>query len=161
SVAVKSKARRNNESFTSAEMLRTPQFYLLYVMFVAIATGGLVLTAQVSPLGKIWKIAPAAVTLTLTLNPIANGVSRIGWGWVSDKTGREIAMAAVFFLQGLFLIGVVAFGSVSGTLFTLSIVLAFLTWGEVFSLFPSTSGDYFGSKFATSNYGLLYSAKGV
>src|SRR5262249_18438098 len=82
SVAVKSKARRNRESFTSAEMLRTPHFYLLYVMFVAIATGGLVLTAQVSPLGKIWKIAPAAVTLTLTLNPIANGVSRIGWGWV-------------------------------------------------------------------------------
>ncbi len=161
SAAVKTNARRNSEHFTTAEMLRTPHFYLLYVMFVAIATGGLVLTAQVSPLGKIWKIAPAVVTLTLTLNPIANAVSRIGWGWVSDKTGREIAMAAVFFLQGLLLIAVVAFGTASGNLFTLTIVLAFLTWGEVFSLFPSTSGDYFGSTFATSNYGVLYSAKGA
>jgi len=161
SAAVKSRARRNIEQFTTSEMLRTPQFYLLYVAFVTVAIGGLMLTAQASPLAKIWKISPAALTLALTLNPLANATSRIGWGWISDRVGREIAMATAFLLQGVCLISVISLGSVSSTMFVITVVLSFLTWGEVFSLFPSTSGDYFGSKFATSNYGLLYSAKGV
>ena len=75
--------------FTPLEMLKTPHFYLLYVMFVAIATGGLVATAQAGPLVKSWGLAAAVRTLSTTLNPMANGGSRISWGWISDRLGER------------------------------------------------------------------------
>lgn len=155
------KARKNTENFTTGEMLKSPQFYLMYVMFVAMATGGLLVTAQAGPLVKSWGLAAAALTAATTLSPIANGCSRIFWGWLSDRTGREPAMIVAFILQALSLFAVLTLGRRSTTLFTITLVLTFFTWGEVFSLFPATLGDYFGTKFATSNYGILYSAKGV
>ncbi len=155
------KARRNTEHFSTGEMLRSPHFYLMYFMFVAMATGGLLVTANAGPLVKSWGLAAAALTVATTLSPIANGASRIFWGWLSDRTGREIAMAVGFGLQSVCLVAVLTLGRTSGTMFAITLVLTFFTWGEVFSLFPSTMGDYFGSRNATSNYGVLYSAKGV
>jgi len=147
--------------FTTGEMLRTPQFYLLYAMFVMMATGGLLVTANAGPMAASWGISVAALTLATSLNAMANGASRIFWGWVSDKTGRELAMGIAFLLQAACLMLVLTVGRLSGALFTVSLVLVFLTWGEVFSLFPSLVGDYYGAKNATSNYGVMYSAKGV
>jgi OFA family oxalate/formate antiporter-like MFS transporter len=112
-------------------------------------------------MAQSWGIATAALTLATSLNALANGASRIFWGWVSDRTGRELAMGIAFVLNAACLIGVLTLGRVSGTMFTITLVLTFLTWGEVFSLFPSITGDYFGAKHATSNYGVMYSAKGV
>ena len=147
--------------FTTGEMLRTPQFYLLYVMFVMMATGGLLVTANAGPMAASWGISVAFLTLATSLNAMANGTSRIFWGWVSDKTGRELAMGIAFLLQAACLLLVLTVGRLSGPLFTVSLVLVFLTWGEVFSLFPSLVGDYYGARHATSNYGVMYSAKGV
>ncbi|HKV99071.1 MAG TPA: oxalate/formate MFS antiporter [Vicinamibacterales bacterium] len=146
--------------FTTLEMLRTPQFYLMYAMFVLMATGGLLVTANAGPISKAWGLQ-AAMTLAGTLSPIANGVSRISWGWVSDRFGRERTMTIAFVLQAIFLCLVVSLGHQSGAWFALTLVLVYFTWGEVFSLFPAASADYFGTRFATSNYGILYSAKGV
>jgi OFA family oxalate/formate antiporter-like MFS transporter len=157
----KTKARRSPEHFTTGEMLGTSHFYLLYVMFVAMATGGLMVTAQAGPLVSSWGLAAATLTAATALSPLANAASRIFWGWISDRIGREVAMAVAFFLQAGCLLAVLTIGRMSGVLFTVTLVLTFFTWGEVFSLFPSTLGDYFGSKHATSNYGILYSAKGV
>jgi len=157
----KSKARRSSEHFSTGEMLKTAQFYMLYIMFVAMATGGLLVTAQAGPLVASWGLAAAALTAATALSPVANGGSRIFWGWLSDRTGREVAMAIAFFLQAGCLLAVLTIGRTSGTWFTITLVLTFFTWGEVFSLFPSTLGDYFGSRHSTSNYGILYSAKGV
>ena len=147
--------------FTTAEMLRTPQFYVLYAMFVMMATGGLLVTANAGPMAASWGISVAFLTLATSLNAMANGASRIFWGWVSDKTGRELAMGIAFSLQAACLLLVLTVGRLSGPLFTVSLVLVFFTWGEVFSLFPSLVGDYYGAKNATSNYGVMYSAKGV
>lgn len=146
--------------FTTLEMLRTPQFYLMYVMFLLMATGGLLVTANAGPISKDWGLQ-AALTLALTLSPIANGLSRISWGWVSDRLGRERTMTIAFVLQAICLCLVVLLGHQSGGWFAFTLVLVYLTWGEVFSLFPAASADYFGTRFATSNYGILYSAKGV
>src|SRR5207244_6148969 len=101
------------------------------------------------------------LTLATTLSPVANGLSRISWGWVSDRIGRETTMMIAFALQAACLLLTLTVGRSSGAMFTLCLVLVFYTWGEVFSLFPATVGDYFGSKNATSNYGFMYSAKGV
>src|SRR5258706_1238367 len=147
--------------FTTGEMLRTPQFYFLYVMFVMMATGGLLVTANAGPMAKTWGISAAALTLATSLNALANGASRIFWGWISDKTGRELAMGVAFLLQAGALMLLLTLGRYSGTLFAVTLVLAFFTWGEAFSLFPSLLADYYGSRHTTSNYGVLYSAKGV
>jgi MFS transporter, OFA family, oxalate/formate antiporter len=147
--------------FTTLEMLRTPQFYLMYAMFLLMATGGLLVTANAGPMSKSWGLPAAALTLAGTLGPIANGASRISWGWVSDRLGRERTMTVSFLLQAICLCLVVSLGHVSGGWFAFTLVLVYLTWGQVFSLFPATSADYFGTRFATSNYGILYSAKGV
>ena len=141
-------------------MLRTPHFYALYAMFLMMATGGLLVTAQAGPVAKSWGIA-SALLLATTLNPIANGASRISWGWVSDRFGRENTMVVAFSLQAVCLLLVLTLGRLSGAFFIVTLVLVFFTWGEVFSLFPSISGDYFGTRRATSNYAWLYTAKGV
>jgi OFA family oxalate/formate antiporter-like MFS transporter len=159
--AVKATARRNTENFTTGEMLRTPLFYLLYLMFVSIATGGLVVTANAGPLVSSWGLAATALAAATALSPLANGASRISWGWISDRLGRENTMAVAFAIQCLCLLAVLTVGRLSPALFTITLVLTFFTWGEVYSLFPATLGDYFGSKHATSNYGVLYTAKGV
>ncbi|HTI43011.1 MAG TPA: oxalate/formate MFS antiporter [Vicinamibacterales bacterium] len=150
-----------SRQFTTGEMLRTPQFYLLYAMFLMMATGGLLVTANSGPMAASWGISVGFLTLATSLNALANGTSRIFWGWASDKIGRETAMAVAFLLQAVCLMLVLTLGRQSGILFTVTLVCVYLTWGEVFSLFPSLVGDYYGAKHATSNYGVMYSAKGV
>lgn len=152
---------RHTEPLTTREMLRTLHFWVLYAMFVLMATGGLMVTAQAGPVARQWGISQAALTVALSINPIANGASRIFWGWASDRIGRENTMAVAFLLQAACLFGLLQFGPLSGGLFSLMMVLVYFTWGEVFSLFPSAAGDYFGSAHAASNYSFLYTAKGV
>ena len=147
--------------FTTMEMLRTPQFYTMYVMFVLMATGGLLVTANAGPMAKSWGLSAAALTLAATLSPIANGAARVFWGWASDRLGRENTMILTFVLQAICLFLVVAIGQTSAAMFSLTLVLVYFTWGQIYSLFPATAGDYFGSKHATSNYAVLYTAKGV
>ncbi len=155
------RVRRTSDQFTTPEMLRTPQFYLLYFMFVAMATGGLLVTAQAGPVAREWGITRGALTAALALDRVSNGASRVAWGWLSDHIGRETAMAIAFVLQAACLFGVLAVGRWSGTMFTVTLILTFFTYGEVFSLFPALIGDYFGAGHASSNYSFLYSAKGV
>ena len=147
--------------FTTLEMLRTPQFYVMYAMFVMMATGGLLVTANAGPMARSWGLTASALTLAATLSPIANGASRVFWGWASDRLGRENTMVLTFVLQSICLLLVVAVGSVSAALFATTLVLVYFTWGQIYSLFPATVGDYFGSRHATSNYAIMYTAKGV
>jgi OFA family oxalate/formate antiporter-like MFS transporter len=149
------------KQFTTLEVLKTPHFYSMYAMFVLMATGGLLVTANAGPIARSWGLSAGALTLATTLNPMANGASRIFWGWASDRIGREVAMIIAFVLQAICLALVVVLGSTSTFWFTTMLVLVYFTWGEIYSLFPSASADYFGTKNATSNYAVLYTAKGV
>ena len=146
---------------TTFEMLKTPQFYMMYASFVMMATGFLLATANLGPIARSWGLSAAAVTLAATLSPLANGTSRIFWGWASDKTGRENAMIIAFGLNALCLLLVLKLGQWSGAWFAFSLVLVYFTGGQIYSLFPATSADYFGTRNATSNYAVLYTAKGV
>lgn len=153
--------RRNDGHFTTGEMLRTGHFYVLFVMFVMMAAGGLVVTANAGPVARSWGLPIGALALATAMSPLANGSSRIFWGAISDRLGRENTMAIAFTLDGLALASVKVLGPLSGTLFTLTLVLTFFAWGGTFALFPSILGDCFGSRHATSNYSFLYAAKGV
>jgi len=158
--AVKPKVRRHDVDFTYSEMLRTPQFYFLFLAMLAVGVGGLMVTAQLKPVATNFKIAEAALTVALVLTPLANGSSRILWGWVSDYLGRENTMFTAFLLQAIFLLATPILGRTSGALFVVLMVLVFLTWGELYVLFPAVLADLYGSKNSALNYSFLYSAKG-
>jgi MFS transporter, OFA family, oxalate/formate antiporter len=158
--AVKKNVRRHDVDFTSAEMLRTPQFYFLFFAMLAVGIGGLMVTAQLKPVATNFKVADAALTVALVLTPLANGSSRILWGWVSDYLGRERTMFTAFLLQAIFLLATTTLGRTSDALFVILMVLVFLTWGELYVLFPAVLADLYGSKNSALNYSFLYSAKG-
>jgi OFA family oxalate/formate antiporter-like MFS transporter len=154
-------------SFTPKEVLLTPVFWLLYIMFVLVSASGLMATAQIAPIAKDFNVGNTivffgATTLTaaLIIDNLANGAARPLFGWISDHIGREYTMAIAFGLGGVayWLLG--SLGTAPWA-FVLFAALIFLTWGEIFSLFPSTCTDSFGAKFATVNLSLLYTAKGT
>lgn len=159
--------RRN---YTPFDMLRTGRFWLLYGMMTMMATGGLLATAQIAPLARDYRVADIplpvlGVTLTalqwaLSLDRVMNGVTRVFFGWVSDHLGRENTMFIAFTLEGIAISLLLAFAH-NPVLFVLLTGLTFFAWGEIYSLFPATVGDLFGWKYATTNYGLLYTAKGT
>ena len=131
----------------------------MYVAFVLMATGGLLVTANAGPMARSWGFS--RLTLAATLSPLANGAARVFWGWASDRLGRENTMIFTFVLQALCLVASPTLGQSSSAWFVATLVAVYFTWGQIYSLFPSTSGDYFGTKHATSNYAVLYTAKGV
>jgi len=154
-------------SYSPAEVLKSPVFWLLYLMFVMVSSGGIMATAQFAPIAKDFGVANTVVLLGGTtlvvagiVDNIANGGARPLFGWVSDNIGREYTMALAFSLGALayWLLG--SLGSAPWA-FVVFAAMIFLTWGEIFSLFPSTCTDTFGPKFATVNLGMLYTAKGT
>lgn len=161
SVAGTSTTHPGRPHLSTLEMLRTPGFYVIYTMFVLMAAGGLLVTANAGPMARSWGLTTGALTLAATLGPVANGISRIAWGWASDRLGREPIMVVAFSLQAICLWLVILLGPRSDAWFTLTLVLVYFTWGQIFSLFPAMAADYFGTAHATSNYSVLYTAKGV
>jgi OFA family oxalate/formate antiporter-like MFS transporter len=155
------KLRSGAEQFTSLEMLRTPHFYALYAIMLMMGVGGLMVVAQVATVGDTLGIGKAAVTLALTINLLANGGGRIFWGWVSDHIGREWTMITAFLLQSLALVSVLRVGRGSPSGFIVCLAIVFFTYGEIYSIFPAASADFFGGRNASSNYSFLYSSKGV
>ena len=158
---VRPKIRRQSEQFNSLEMLRTHQFYVLFVMMLMVNIGGLMATAQVAPVARSFNISATALAIALSLNPLANGASRFLWGWVSDSMGRERTMTIAFLLQAIFLASVTTLGHRGDAWFVVTMMLVFLTWGELYVLFPAVLADIFGARHAASNYSMLYVTKGV
>jgi len=152
------------------EMVKTPIFWVMYAMFVMMATGGLMAVAQLAPIAKDFKIADVpvsligltlpALTFALTIDRILNGLCRPFFGWVSDHIGRENTMFLAFTLEGVGIIALANLGT-NPVMFVILSGIVFFGWGEIYSLFPATVSDTFGTKFATANAGLLYTAKGT
>ncbi len=167
SAAPAPKVAQSARSYTPKEVLISPVFWLLYIMFVMVSASGLMATAQIAPIATDFKVGNVVVfwgattlTAALIIDNLANGAARPLFGWISDNIGRELTMAIAFGLGGVsyWLLG--SLGTAPWA-FVLFAALIFLTWGEIFSLFPSTCTDTFGTKFATVNLGLLYTAKGT
>jgi OFA family oxalate/formate antiporter-like MFS transporter len=152
------------------EVLRSPPFWLMYAMFVMVGAGGLMLQAQLGPIAAdlaIDKVTVSILGLTMltpvfavSVGQVTNGLSRPVFGWVSDWSGREHTMFVAFLLETFAFLAVI-FLADTPVWFVLLAGLVFFAWGEIFSLFPAICTDAFGSKFASVNYGMLYTAKGV
>jgi OFA family oxalate/formate antiporter-like MFS transporter len=166
----KAKVAITDRDYTPVEMLKTPTFYVLYVMFVLVAASGLVVTAQINPIANDYGIAKLPVYLLITtstvlvtagiVDNILNGLARPTFGWISDHIGRENTMAIVFTLGAgaYWLLGTIGNSPLT---FIVTAGLVYFTWGEIYSLFPATCTDTYGAKYATTNAGLLYTAKGT
>ena len=148
-------------------VLRSPVFWLLYAMFVMVSASGLMATAQLALIARDFHLAgtplllgASTLSVALVFDNIMNGAARPFFGWVSDRIGREQTMAVAFGL-GAVAYGLLGWGGGSPWLFVLLAGLIFFTWGEIFSLFPATCTDTFGTRYATVNAGLLYTAKGT
>src|SRR5262249_29407001 len=152
------------------EVLRTAPFWVMYVMFVMVGTGGLMATAQLAPIAKDFKVDVIPVTIlgltlpalqfSLSIHCVVNRLTPPFFGWVSDQIGRENPMFIAFMLEGIGIYALLHFAS-DPFLFVILSGLVFFAWGEIYSLFPATCTDIYGRKFATTNYGLLYTAKGT
>ena len=161
---------QSKRDFTWQEMIKTPVFWILYFMFIMMAAGGLMATAQLAPIAKDFKIADIpvsilgltlpALTFALSIDRILNGVTRPFFGWVSDNIGRENTMFIAFGLEAVGIMLMSRYGQ-DPFWFVILTGVVFFAWGEIYSLFPSTCTDSYGSKFATTNAGLLYTAKGT
>jgi OFA family oxalate/formate antiporter-like MFS transporter len=164
---IQSKVQQSLRDYTPREMLQTGSFYLLYLMMTFVTFSGLMLTAQLKPIGNAYGFdkyvlfgSMTALNLALLLDRVLNGLTRPFFGWVSDHIGRYNTMAMAFVIE--------AFAITAFTLlvedpvwFVIISGLTFFAWGEIYSLFPAAIADIFGSKYATTNYGIQYTAKGV
>lgn len=172
----KAAARKKNPRLPQTHVDRTPLqtltsgvFWLMYVDFVLVAASGLMATAQLAPIATGFGIANTPVTLVgvtatalvfaLSLNNLMNGLSRPLFGWVSDWLGREMTMFLTFLAEGIGILYLDRLGS-NPVWFVILAGLVFFAWGNIFSIFPALTSDHFGNKFATTNYALLYTAKG-
>jgi len=148
------------------QMLKTPVFWLMFLMMTMMSTSGLMVISQMGSFAKDFGVTGAmvfgmaALPLALTIDRFANGLTRPFFGWVSDHIGRENTMAVAFGLEGLAMI-VWLVTRDNALVFVLMSGVVFFGWGEIFSLFPSTLTDTFGAGNATTNYGFLYMAQGV
>ena len=161
---------QTRRDYGPAEVLRSPPFWVMYVMFVMVGTGGLMATAQLAPIARDFKIdnVPVsilgltlpALTFALSIDRVLNGLTRPFFGWVSDQIGRENTMFIAFLAEGIGIYVLLLYAT-HPFMFVILSGIVFFAWGEIYSLFPATCTDMYGRKFATTNYGMLYTAKGT
>ena len=162
--------RPTSKEFSPRQTLLTPVFWVMYAMFVMMAVGGLMATAQLGPIALDFHVADVpvslvgltlpALTFALSLDRLLNGITRPVFGWISDYLGRENTMFVAFALEGVGIILLSHYGRDPLAFVVLS-GLVFFAWGEIYSLFPATCVDSFGARFAATNAGMLYTAKGT
>jgi OFA family oxalate/formate antiporter-like MFS transporter len=173
SAAVSTMSRKVTQSrrdFQWTDMIKAPVFWVMYLMFVLVGAGGLMATAQLAPIAKDFAIADIpvsilgltlpALTFALSIDRVLNGLTRPFFGWVSDNIGRELTMLIAFGFEAIGIFALYIYGK-DPLMFVVLSGLVFFAWGEIYSLLPSTCTDTFGSRYATTNAGLLYTAKGT
>jgi OFA family oxalate/formate antiporter-like MFS transporter len=162
--------QQTRRDYGPVEVLKSVPFWVMYVMFVMVATGGLMATAQLAPIAKDFKVDAVSVSIlgltlpalqfALSIDRILNGVTRPFFGWVSDHIGRENTMFIAFLLEGIGIYALMHYAA-DPLMFVILSGLVFFAWGEIYSLFPATCTDIYGRTYATTNYGMLYTAKGT
>ena len=162
--------QQTKRDYKPSEVLRQPVFWIMYSMFVMVAAGGLMATAQLGSIARDFKVFDVevsmmgltlpALTFALAIDRVLNGLTRPFFGWVSDKIGREPTMFIAFAIEAVGILALFHYGH-NPYAFVILTGIVFFAWGEIYSLFPSTCADTFGSKFASANAGLLYTAKGT
>jgi len=162
--------QQSRRDYAPVEVLKTVPFWVMYAMFVMVGAGGLMAVAQLAPIANDFQIAKTpvsligltlpALTFALTIDRVLNGICRPFFGWVSDMIGRENTMFIAFLAEGIGIFALLHLGT-DPVMFVILSGVVFFAWGEIYSLFPATCTDIYGRTYATTNYGMLYTAKGT
>ncbi len=154
---------------TPLQTIRSVIFWILYVDFVLVAASGLMVTAQLAPIANGYGIATSpvnflgysvpALLFALSLNNLMNGLGRPLFGAISDIIGREVMLTCTLVTEALTILLLGTYGG-NPLIFVCLAALSFLVWGDIYSIFPALTSDQFGRKYASTNYALLYTAKG-
>jgi OFA family oxalate/formate antiporter-like MFS transporter len=162
-------AKHNAAGFAPGQMLRTPQFYAIWLVFAACAIAGLMVIYCIQLFGidaLEYRGVENALIVTGTAMAwyaIFNGLGRILWGTISDRIGRKNAIIAMSAFQGLIMLamyhGFITFGLSAGLVIGASFIG--FNYGGIFALFPAITADYFGDQQVGRNYGWVFTAYGV
>ena len=157
-------------AFESGEMLATPQFYMLWIMFSFGAMAGLMVIGIIKLFGidalraksglTALEASAIAGTAMAVFYAIANGLGRIVWGIVSDKIGRKPSLALMLAAQGVVMLLFFYMGGTRGLLYLGAALIGF-NFGGNFALFPAATADFFGNKNVGKNYGWVFTSYGV
>jgi len=165
--SVAAKVRTSGREMSPWQMMRTGPFWLIYLMMTLMSFGGLMVTAQLSPIARFYGVdktivlfGMSALVLAIQIDRILNGLTRPFWGWISDHLGRENTMFAAFTFEAFAVFMLLRLASHPVWFIALS-GLCFFAWGEIFSLFPSITADLFGPQWATTNFGVVLTGAGV
>ena len=165
--ARKKAVRQTLRQINPAGMVKTSHFWLLYLMFVLSAPGGLFITSAIGPIAQFYgldkthlALGATVLILSVQVTRALNGLARAFWGWISDHIGRENTMAIAFTIEGVSML-LWLWTIRDPWMFVIMSGVVFVGWGCVFALFSASTGDLFGTKYATTNYGIVYTAKGV
>jgi OFA family oxalate/formate antiporter-like MFS transporter len=148
------------------QTLRMPEFYLLYFIHFLISLGGLMTLGNLSEIARSLQVEKATVlgvsivAFAATANGIANTASRIVWGSTSDRVGRENTMTIVFLLEAVSIFFVTQITG-NPVLFVIIFPIVFLGYGQINTLLSATTGDLFGTRNVSANFGMIYTGKGA
>ncbi|MBU0627718.1 MAG: OFA family MFS transporter [Nanoarchaeota archaeon] len=151
-------AKKNDISWQ--DMIKTKQFWLLWLMFTFGASAGLMVIGNLKPFGVYAGLSAAIAGSAVGILALFNGAGRITWGFVSDKIGRTRSMLIMFLLQGAMMLILMNMGS-TGLLLAIASAWVGFNFGGNFALFPSTTADFFGTKNLGINYGLVFTSYGI
>lgn len=153
------KSRYTSGEYNWKAMIRTKEFYLLWIMYVSGAMTGLMLMGHMAKILQVQTGSAENVVLLVAAFSISNALGRPSAGFISDKFGRGRTMAVLYVVQGLTLLMLSRTHSFTGVLIA-AVVITF-SYGAMLAVFPSAIGDFYGTKNIGFNYALLFTAWGV
>jgi OFA family oxalate/formate antiporter-like MFS transporter len=153
-------AQRSTREYSTAEMVRTPTFFFLWIAYCFGATAGLMTISQLVPFAQASGLGAAAAALVLPVSAAGNAGGRILSGWMSDSLGRLTTLRVMVILSAVAM--PVLFGVRENVgLFFLLVAVVYWCYGTQLSVFASTTADFFGTRNLGLNYGVLFTAWGV
>jgi OFA family oxalate/formate antiporter-like MFS transporter len=168
-VATTPAAAKGRQNFTVPEMLRTPQFYLVFLTFAVSAGAGLMSIGlmklypmealQAAGYGPVEASAIAGTAMAVFFS-LANGVGRIAWGTLSDRIGRRRSVVVMATTQAVFLFAFTAMAGNEYLLYVGAMLIGF-NFGGNFALFPALTADIFGNERVGQNYPFIFLSYGV
>jgi OFA family oxalate/formate antiporter-like MFS transporter len=151
-------ALARSRDYRPRQMLGTYQWYLIYFSFSVTISLVLLFGAQMKLLAGEYDLPGTYFNLLLVLFPLANGVSRVLAGVISDRFGQPVTMVTFYTLLGISILALLQFGR-NPVVFVSLVILTSLAGGAPFALYPAFIGDFYGIRYATTNYGITYTAK--
>ena len=152
------KAAPVGRDYTWQEMVKTPQYWQLWIMFAAGALAGLMIIGHLSTIARL-QTGQDIGFLLVAFMAVTNALGRPIAGVISDKIGRSKTMMILYIAQGSVLLVFSTFNSFATILFGAMVVT--FAYGAMLAVYPSAVADFYGTKNLGSNYGVLFTAWGV